>query len=318
MKPSRVCVLLSASAGTIDGEDRNQLRDSLESAFDKHAMSATLELVPGADLRASAERAVQGVTNGDLDAIIVGGGDGSIRTVASVVAGSGVPLGIIPLGTLNHFAKDLGIPLSIDGAVAVIAAGEARSVDVGEVNGQTFINNSSIGIYPYLVLDRERRRSSEGHAKWMAMILAVLRAWRHFPLRRLSIHAEGRSERWRSPLVLVGNNEYVLSGLSLGTRECLDRGELCLYVAKKQSRLSLFWLACRSVLGLVDQSHDLRIVKLPAAEIRSHASRLLVACDGEVEVMRSPLRYRTKPGALRVFAPQVTGESASGRIDMAE
>jgi diacylglycerol kinase family enzyme len=303
VKPARVAVLLNASAGTIEGQDGNALRDSLQSAFQRHAISATIELAPGADLRASTERALQRAAAGDLGAIVVGGGDGTIRTVASIVGASSVPLGIIPLGTLNHFAKDLGLPLEVEEAVAVIAAGEVRSVDLGEVNGMTFINNSSIGVYPYLVLDRERRRSKQGLAKWIAMILATLRALRNFPLRRLSVHAEGRTERWRSPLVLVGNNEYVLTGLSLGKRERLDRGELCLYVAKKQSRLSLFWLACRSVLGRVEQPQDLRILKVRAAEIRSHASRLLVACDGEVQVMRSPLHYHTRPGALRVFAP---------------
>jgi diacylglycerol kinase family enzyme len=309
-----VCVLLNASAGTINQSNDDHFRRSLEAAFEEHAIAAEVELVAGADLRLGAQHALQRASDGALDAIIVGGGDGSIRTVASVVCGSGIPLGIIPLGTLNHFARDLGLPLRVDDAVAVIAAGQTRSVDVGEVNGCTFINNSSIGIYPYLVLERERRRHRQGLAKWPAMILAMLRAWAHFPLRRLSIHAEGRTDRWRSPLVLVGNNEYALTGLSFGTRERLDRGELCLYVAKKQSRMSLFWLACRSVLGLLDSSEDLRIFKLSAAEIRSHASRLHVACDGEVEVMRSPLHYRTRSGALRVFVPELESESFSPHV----
>jgi diacylglycerol kinase family enzyme len=308
VKPAKVWVLLNASAGTIDRSDGNRFREALQAAFDGHAIAAELELVPGSELRPRADRALRRAADGDLDAIVVGGGDGSIRTVVGTIGGSGVPLGIIPLGTLNHFAKDLGIPVSPDGAVAVIAAGQARAVDVAEVNGRTFINNSSIGVYPYIVLDRERRRSSEGYAKWTAMLLATLRAWWYFPLRRLSIYAQGRIERLRSPLVLIGNNEYDLTGLSLGRRERLDGGELCLYLAKKQSRLSLLWLACRSVLGLVERAQDLQILRVDAAEIRSHASRLLVACDGEVEVMRSPLHYRTKPGALRVFAPEVTTE----------
>jgi diacylglycerol kinase family enzyme len=99
------------------------------------------------------------VVAGEIDAVVVGGGDGSIRTVASVLVGSDVPLGILPLGTLNRFAKDLRIPLFVDGAVAVIASREKSYVDVGELNGEIFINNSSIGIYPYLVVERERRSS---------------------------------------------------------------------------------------------------------------------------------------------------------------
>ena len=90
---------------------------------------------------------------GEIDAIVVGGGDGSVRTVAGVLADTGVPLGVLPLGTLNHFAKDLGIPLKVEQAAAAIAAGHTRNVDIAEVNGKTFINNSSIGIYPYMQLN---------------------------------------------------------------------------------------------------------------------------------------------------------------------
>ena len=303
LKRQRVVALLNASAGSVGRQDNANLGETLTAAFERHGISATLEFLPAAELRSGAERAVRQAIDQELDAVVVGGGDGTIRTVASVLADSGVPLGIIPLGTLNHFAKDLGIPLALYDAVAVIAAGETRFVDAGEVNGEIFINNSSIGIYPYLVFDRERRRSSDGHAKWVAMLLAALRTLRNFPLRRLSIFAEGWSGPCRSPCVFVGNNDYCLAGRALGKRERLDGGELCLYVAKEQGRLALFWLACRSVLGLLDQSHDLRTVKVSAAEINSHTSRLLVACDGEVDFIRTPLRYRTRPAALRVFAP---------------
>ena len=126
-----------------------------------------------AELCSAAKRVRQRVVAGELDAVVVGGGDGSIRTVASVLAGSDVPLGIIPLGTLNHFARDLRIPVFADRAIAVIASGEKRYVDVGEINGKIFINNSSIGIYPYLVLERERRRRRKRLSKWTAIVLAL-------------------------------------------------------------------------------------------------------------------------------------------------
>ena len=303
MKPQRVGVLLNAFSGQSGGEGRDKLRATLESAFEKHALTASLEFLTGEDLRAGAVRALQRATAGELDAIIVGGGDGTISTVASVLAGSGVPLGIIPLGTLNHFAKDLKIPLAIDDAVALVAAGGSRPVDVGEVNGRIFINNSSIGIYPYLVLDRERRMGREGFPKWLAMILAGLRALRYFPLRRLSIRTSGWEEAYRSPCVLVGNNVYQISGPSLGTRDRLDEGQLSLYVARQQGRLALLWLAFRSLLGLLDGQRAMRTFTLPAVEISSRHRRLLVAFDGEIETVRSPLHYRIRREALRVFAP---------------
>ena len=303
MKPQRVRVLLNAFSGKSGGEGRDKIRNALESAFQNQTLTASFESLKGEDLRAGAERALRRVTAGEVDAIVVGGGDGTISTVTSVIAGSGVPLGIIPLGTLNHFAKDLKIPTAIDEAVAIIAAGQLRSVDVGEVNGRIFVNNSSIGFYPYLVLDRERRTSREGLPKWFAMILASLQALRYFPLRRLSIRTPSSAEAYRSPCVFIGNNVYRISGRSLGTRDRLDEGQLSVYVAKQQSRLALLWLAFRSVLGFLDQQTDLRAFHLPTVEISSHHGRLLIAFDGEIETIRSPLHYRIRPGALRVFAP---------------
>jgi diacylglycerol kinase family enzyme len=295
-------VLLNSSAGAAAGKKRDDLRAGLEAAFRQHAISASFEFAPGSKLRAAAERAVQRATAGEIDAIVAGGGDGTIHTVASAVAGTDIPLGIVPLGTLNHFAKDLKIPLAVEDAVAVISGGVQRSVDVGEVNGEIFINNSSIGIYPYVVLDRDRRRKRQGLSKWTAMIMAGLRAFWNLPLRRLRIRAQNWQEACRSPCVFIGNNEYHSKGPSFGSRERLDGGELCVFVAREQSRLALLWLAFRCVAGLVDQ-RDLRTVATPAIEVSSRRKRLLVAFDGEIQWMQTPLHYRTRPAALRVFAP---------------
>jgi diacylglycerol kinase family enzyme len=300
---TRVIVLLNKFAGTAERLAGEQLRDALVSAFELHGTSADVELLAPAELAAAAKRACQKVTDGAFNAVVVGGGDGSVQTVANFVAGSAIPLGIIPLGTLNHFAKDLGIPLGLDAAVATIAAGHTHSVDVGELNGEIFINNSSIGIYPFLVLDRERIRRRRGLAKWTAMFLACLRTLRYFPVRRLSIRGEGWVEPVRSPCVFVGNNEYRLAIPAFGRRDRVDGGELCVYVAKQQSRLGLLWLAVRIFLGFLAQERDLRIFKLNAVEISSRRRRLLVALDGEVERIQSPLRYRIRPGDLRVLVP---------------
>src|ERR1700721_1032871 len=201
----RVAALLNASAGTIERQGAGTLRQSRTAAFEKHGIAAALEFLPGSELGSAAERARQQVVDGKLDAIVVGGGDGSVRTVASVLAGSNIPLGILPLGTLNHFARDLGISVVAERAVAIIGAGEQRAVDVGEVNDVIFVNNSSIGFYPYLVLERERRRRRKRLSKWIAMILAMPRVLRNLPLFRLPILVEGTVEPCRSPCVFVGN-----------------------------------------------------------------------------------------------------------------
>jgi diacylglycerol kinase family enzyme len=293
---------LNSSSGTTAEKKPDDVRAELEAIFRKHAISASFEFVPGSELQAAAERAVKRAAAREIDAIVAGGGDGTIHTVASAVAGTDIPLGIIPLGTLNHFAKDLKIPLAVEDAVAVISGGVHRSVDVGEVNGEIFINNSSIGIYPYVVLDRDRRRKGQRLSKWPAMIMAGFRAFWNLPLHRLRIRAQNWQEACRSPCVFIGNNEYHLKGSSIGSRERLDGGELCLFVARQQGRLALLWVAVRCVAGLVDQS-DLRTVATPAVEVSSRRKRLLVAFDGEIQWMQTPLHYRIRSAAIRVLVP---------------
>ncbi|WP_165820129.1 diacylglycerol kinase family protein [Microvirga sp. KLBC 81] len=298
---TRVAVFLNVSAGMLEGQCSDTLRAALTAAFEQHRVSATLEFLTGPELHKASQHAAHRIKDQELDAIVVGGGDGSIRTVADVLSGTNIPLGILPFGTLNHFARDLGIPTTIDEAVALIAAGQTRLLDVGEVNGETFINNSSIGLYPYLVRERERRRRREGLSKLSALIMSGFRVLRHLPLRRLSIAAEGLVQPCRSPIVFIGNNEYALTASVFGRRGRLDSGELCIYITRAQSRLALLWLAARAVVGRLELKRDLRIMRVSRAEIRSRASRLLVALDGEVVVLRSPLCYRSRPGALRVF-----------------
>lgn len=301
---TRIAALINASAGTVEQQGGAEFRDQLQAAFDKSGVSASLEFVSGDELQAAAKRALKDALDKKIDAVAVGGGDGTVRCVASILAGTGVPLGVIPLGTLNHFAKDLNIPLGADEAAAVIAAGHSQLVDAGEVNGELFINNSSIGIYPFLVQDRERIQSEEGKQKWHAMLLAGFRTLRKFPLRRLAIRAEGETAAHRSPIVFVGNNEYGLSAGGFGKRERLNQGELAVYITKRETRISLFLLGLRAVFGRTRQSRDLRVLKSASVEIGSRTSRLPVALDGEVEILTPPLRYKIRKSALRVFVPK--------------
>lgn len=306
-KPRRVVVLINASSGSVNGKSE-ALGDAMRDAFSARGIDADLQLLPGDRMEAAARDACDRVKAGDLDAIVVSGGDGTIRTVAGAVADSGIPLGIVPGGTFNHFAKDLGLPLDLDAAIEVIASGHLRAIDAGEVNGQVFINNSSVGVYPYLVVDRERRRR-RGLPKALAMARSVLRAVRNLPLRRLSIVAEGWTERLRSPCVFIGNNEYVLQGRQTGTRSKLDDGKLYLLVARQKGVWPLFVLALRIVTGRLNQSRDLRVSLVEGVVVTSRRRRLLVASDGEVERIRTPLQYKIRPAALKVFAPKPSVES---------
>jgi diacylglycerol kinase family enzyme len=299
----RVIALLNSGAGVFSHTLASHVEGALKASFAHHGLSADIGFIDGNDLRHAVLAALGRVKRGEADAIVIGGGDGSLRGAASVLAGTEIPLGIVPLGTRNHFAKDLGIPLRLEEAVAKIAAGRVRKVDLAEVNGETFVNNSSIGIYPYMVIDRERRRTRHRLAKWMAMVPAFFRMMRHFPRRRLRISGEGFERPYRTPCLFVGNNKYAMELFTTRRRKRLDSGKLWLYVVKPREPLEFFWMVCRLCFGRMDQARDLDRFELAEAEVSAKTSRLPVALDGEVEIMHTPLRYRAWPGALTVIAP---------------
>jgi len=299
----RVLAIVNAGAGTVL-RGGGAFDEAIAELGANHGLVITVEMVEGDAIARVAERALEAAKAGRFDVIAVGGGDGTIRTVAAVLADSGVPLAVLPLGTLNHFAKDVGIPADLGEAVALIASGEARPIDAGEVNGSLFINNSSIGIYPYMVADRERRRAQSRLSKWSAMILAAFRVARRFPRRRLSVRTGGRERPYRTACLFVGNNEYDMKFASLGRKQ-LNGGKLYLYVTKPVTPLAFLWFALKAGLGL--PLPELDRWQVESAEIMTGTSRLPVALDGEVEMLATPLVYRVRPGALRVIVPGDAG-----------
>jgi diacylglycerol kinase family enzyme len=300
---SSVHVILNASAGTA-AADPVGFQNRLGKAFRAAGVAATIELVSGSDMVASARRATDAAQRGAIDAIVVGGGDGTIHTIAGLIAGSDIPIGILALGTLNHFARDVGVPFDLDEAVGAIAAGHSQAVDVGEVNGTVFVNNSSVGIYPNMVVGRERLRDRHRHTKWIAMTIAFLRVLRRFPLRRLRVRAEGKVADYRTPCFFVGNNRYDLDFLSVGRRQVLDEGLLHVYVARSSTRWGFVWFAIRTLFGAAKRTNNLDELPVRNAEITTRARQLFVALDGEVQRLTTPLRYRIRPQALRVLLPR--------------
>lgn len=237
-----------------------------------------------------------------FETIVACGGDGTVSAVASAVTGTEAALGIIPGGTLNHFAKDLHIPLDMEAAAQVISRGKIEKVDAGEVNGKCFVNNSSLGIYPSIVITRERRRRMGGN-KWVALGLAILRVVRRYPFVDVRISAKGECIAERTPFVFVGNNEYEISGLNIGSRRSLNSGRLYLYVPAPVSRAGLVALAISALLGRADKGRRLQVFSVDEAWIETRRRRVHVAKDGEVLHLNAPLHYRARPGDLKVIVP---------------
>jgi diacylglycerol kinase family enzyme len=221
--------------------------------------------------------------------------------VAARIAGTDRTLGVIPGGTLNHFAKDLRIPMDLGDAVTLLRARPVRRVDIAEVNGRPFINNSSLGMYPQIVRERENIRK-RGARKWTAFAAAVARTMARWPLMRVQVGVDGRAIRRLTPFVFVGNNRYEMEGLRMGSRERIDAGELCLCAARGMSRLGLIRMMARGLTGGLRNSGDLDVSCTRELWVNTRRE-VDVALDGEVVRMRAPLRYTIRPGALRVIAP---------------
>jgi diacylglycerol kinase family enzyme len=255
--------------------------------------------VPGPQLTEAARRAAKD----GAEAVVMAGGDGTMSAGAAALAGGDCPMGVLPLGTLNHFARDLGIPQDLDGAMAVVAARVVRRVDVGEANGRVFLNNASVGLYPHAVAAREKQQDEHGTGKWLAMARAAVATLRRFPVVRVTLNLPAGATRLTTPLVFIGNNKYEMSLLNLGKREVLDGGALWLYVASNRGRIGFVSLALRAVIGRLDQARDFIGVALPEVTIEDRRRAIPAAFDGEVCEVESPLRCRCRPGALPVLAP---------------
>lgn len=293
----RALVILNARAG--GGRDASSAA-SLRDQFAAAGLQAEVALLQQAD--AIATLVARARTDG-IGVVVAGGGDGTQGAVAAQLAGTGLVQGVLPLGTLNHFARDLGVPLALEDAIRTIAQGRVLRVDVGEVNGRVFINNSSLGLYPEIVRERELQQQRLGKGKWRSLASASLHALARHAGLAVRVDTEGDAQLHRTPFVFVGNNRYGMEGLRIGARASLQGGELALYIARRRGRLGLLVLAWRALLRRLQQDVDFELLTGAGFVVSTRHARIRVATDGEVAMMDSPLRYRIRPGALQVLVP---------------
>ncbi len=309
---NKVVVILNGGSGTGQAET---VRNQIEELF-RNAGRAVLTIVPAEGQGIT--KAVEDAIASGPAAIVAGGGDGTVNAVASRLLEHDIPFGVIPLGTLNHFARDLKLPLKVDDAVGVILAGRTVRVDVGQINDRTFLNNSSLGLYPAIVKLREQR-PAKGLLKWAVAAGATAKALRHNQILSVEVEHEGKTLVRQTPVVFVGNNEYKMVGLAAGTRDSLSQGQLAVYVVNTVGRLAQLKLGFQVLLGTAERTDELDVIRTSAATIRSRRPSLHVSYDGEVETMTGPFKYRILPKALAVFvaeadsAPPQIGPEAKGQ-----
>lgn len=294
----RIALVLNLSAGTFLRRPPAPLAEAITNTFRSagHVVETTL----------CGRRDIAGILSAlaqrnDLDAVVCGGGDGTIQTAILAGLGHLRPLGILPLGTLNLLARDLGLPLDPIEAAEALADGHSVAIDLAEVNGLPFAIWASLGMHPWVVRRRDKLQR-EGLRKWPAFALAALRAFRRYPLVRVTVSVGDSQRTVATPLLVISNNAWHEQRPPL-TRETLDSGELVVHVAKVQSRLGLLWLALRALVGAWNVTGLLDTFKAHEVRVISRKRRIMVSLDGEVTVLRSPLVFRLRPRGLTVLMP---------------
>ena len=293
-RPIAVVVNRGGGAASRAGD---ALVEQIEAAFKAAGATADIHAVDGKDLITTIEHLAK------TGVVAVGGGDGTQGCAAAVLSKAGATHGILPLGTRNNLARQLGIPLDLEGAAKVIAGGHTTAIDLSEVNGHVFINNASIGLYPTQVELRDKAQK-RGLPKWLAKIPASWTVLKNLPHHRYRLQLDNAVQPVVTPLLFIGNNVYSLEPGKVGTRRAMDDGKLSVFAVAKNSRLGLITLALRALVGRSNPDTDFATIgDCERLIVSAHRSRLKVALDGEVISLSTPLKFTVRPAALKVFVP---------------
>jgi len=292
----KAIALVNEASGSASDDSLDGVANALRTA----GVAAEVELVRPHQIASRAKAAIKA----GAQLVIAAGGDGTMSAVAGALVGTNVPLGILPLGTLNHLARDLGIPFDLDAASAVIAVGHQRRIDVARLNDRLFVNNSAVGLYPLFVADRESQQRRLGRSKRLSMFVAGLRTLARFHHHRLSLTVNGgHSETIETPLLFVGNNDYRLDLGGAGKRDSISDARLCVIMMRRMGRAGFFAAMLRALAGRSRPGDMIKLDDVQTLHVASRRSSLTVSTDGETYRLTPPLDYRIEPAALRVIVP---------------
>jgi len=293
----KALVMLNSRAGSLAGAGSNGFSfETLREILARNAIAAEM-IEPSPN---GISDTLQRVRSKRPDVLVVGGGDGTISAAAGALAGTDIALGVLPLGTLNHFARDLGLPGEWQAAAQEISSGKSRLVDVAEVNGRVFINNCSLGSYAEAVRRRDALRRTKGHHKMFAMLLASLAVIRDLRRMRADVQLPNGTLGYRTPLIVISNNRYSGRLLATRLRPRLDAGELCFYATRTSRRIALLKLVWQALFRRLDEA-DALDVHTATELVVSTTGSVPIAADGEILDLRPPFRFRIRPRALRVW-----------------
>jgi YegS/Rv2252/BmrU family lipid kinase len=301
----KVAIVFNARSGSLLGQAGEEIGRSVERRFAEAGFETALSLAEGGEIPLAAERAAEG----GAAAVIVGGGDGTILSVASRLIDTDTALGVLPLGTANLLARDLDIPLTLDEAVTALLSAGRQRIDVAEVNGEPFLNNAVLGLYAKLARERERSRGRMTLWRWVKLIARALRMLTRYPRLRMRVDFGQGPRAVKAMTLTVSNNVYDGGFRAPFKRSRLDRRELGVYIAKHKSIWSLLRFGAEILTGNWVRDRDLESATAETLTVDAKPRRLRITADGELRLMTTPLVFRIRPAALTVLVPKARLEA---------
>lgn len=305
----RVTIVLNRKAGTLRGLDADKAASDLAEIFRSRGHEVTVELREGKE---ACDLIDQICRDPSTDAIVVGGGDGTTSAAAAAAAKTGMTLGVLPLGTMNLFARSLGIPLNMTLAAEALAEGQKVAVDIGEVNGRYFVHHVTLGLHARMILVRKGLHYRSRLGKIRASIRAWWQAVRDPPSLDARILADDLELRRRTAAILVTNNP--LGEGHIPYADDPRQGMLGLYVANSLRWQDLLSMAVRIALGSISANPLLDNWVAKEVDISLSIPTVSASVDGEIVPLETPLRCRLHRGGLNVLkqrsqaAPAVVSE----------
>jgi len=239
--------------------------------------------------------------NDGYDAVVVAGGDGTVRSVAGYLSGSHTPLGIIPVGTFNNFARDNGIPLNYIEAIRTIANKNIEEISTGEVSGKVFINNSTVGFYSKIIKNRNYVTSGT----WTSLIKAMFLSFKKFPLLEIKINAAGGQSIIRAPFIFIGNSKYKIDFLNIGAKYEKDGPFLNVYYPLDTGIFTICRFAFKVLINNLKEDRDYKIISAEELEVTSGEEKVVVSLDGEIFHIMPPLKYKLNTKHLKIITPLI-------------
>ncbi|HET7434643.1 MAG TPA: diacylglycerol kinase family protein [Thermoanaerobaculia bacterium] len=289
----RGILFLNPRAGTFGTAGESELRTRADELGLR-----VIDIHPTIDVR----KIVREALAAGLRSFVVAGGDGSVHHVMQALVHTEGVLGVVPIGSVNHLARDLQIPLEWRAALEIAVKGEVRQIDAGRVNGHYFLNTVMLGMYPTISEYRERFRSTHSRGR------AYLRAWRlalrHFPHVTLVVEFDGRVETFRTQMFVVSVNAYDLTSSGLvSLKTTFNEGRLSIYSLSFMSRWNFAKAAAKYMRGKIGEVDGFRRMRTAELRVQSPHKHLRVSVDGELLELTPPLQIAAVPAALLVRAP---------------